>query len=309
MDYGDILSRAWRIIWKHKVLWIFGILAGCTQAGSSTSSNSGARFAIEENGRFTRLFQNMDRNVLILAIVAAVILLVVLWLAAIFLGTIGRIGVIRGTALAEAGADKLIFGELFSSSMAYFWRVLGLSLLVWVISAIAFLILGLPLIICTLGIGTLCVVPVGWFIQLVVEQASNAIVLENVGLLDGLRRGWDLVTKNLGSFIVLGLILYLGISLIVGFILGLPLLVAIGPILAGAVAREAFNSNMALPAGLLLFAVCFVAYLPVLLVLSGILRTYISSAWTLTYLRLTGRPAAVEPVPPVEPPEPVPSPL
>ena len=30
MDYGEVLSRAWRIIWKHKVLWIFGIMAGCT---------------------------------------------------------------------------------------------------------------------------------------------------------------------------------------------------------------------------------------------------------------------------------------
>jgi hypothetical protein len=37
-----------------------------------------------------------------------------------------------------------------------------------------------------------------------------------------------------------------------------------------------------------------VLYLPVLLVLSGILRAYIGSAWTLTYLRLTGR----TPVPP-----------
>jgi len=30
MDYGNVLSRAWQIIWKHKVLWIFGILAAAT---------------------------------------------------------------------------------------------------------------------------------------------------------------------------------------------------------------------------------------------------------------------------------------
>jgi hypothetical protein len=38
----------------------------------------------------------------------------------------------------------------------------------------------------------------------------------------------------------------------------------------------------------LIAALCFVAYLPILLILSGALRSYIESAWTLTFLRLTG---------------------
>jgi hypothetical protein len=25
-DFGEVLSRAWQITWKHKVLWIIGIL-------------------------------------------------------------------------------------------------------------------------------------------------------------------------------------------------------------------------------------------------------------------------------------------
>jgi hypothetical protein len=36
MDYGEVLTRAWQIIWKHKVLWIFGIFAGCSGQGGST---------------------------------------------------------------------------------------------------------------------------------------------------------------------------------------------------------------------------------------------------------------------------------
>jgi hypothetical protein len=27
-DIGEVLSRAWQITWKHKVLWIIGILYG-----------------------------------------------------------------------------------------------------------------------------------------------------------------------------------------------------------------------------------------------------------------------------------------
>ena len=40
MNYGEVLSSAWKTIWKHKVLWIFGILAGLG-AGSGGGSASG----------------------------------------------------------------------------------------------------------------------------------------------------------------------------------------------------------------------------------------------------------------------------
>ena len=40
--------------------------------------------------------------------------------------------------------------------------------------------------------------------------------------------------------------------------------------------------------GLLIAGLCFILYLPVFIVLNGILRGYIESAWTLTFMRLTG---------------------
>ena len=32
-NFGEVLTRAWQIIWKHRVLWIFGILASCGRGG------------------------------------------------------------------------------------------------------------------------------------------------------------------------------------------------------------------------------------------------------------------------------------
>ena len=40
-NFGEVLTRAWQIIWKHKVLWIFGILASCARGGGGGSSGGG----------------------------------------------------------------------------------------------------------------------------------------------------------------------------------------------------------------------------------------------------------------------------
>jgi hypothetical protein len=76
-------------------------------------------------------------------------------------------------------------------------------------------------------------------------------------------------------------------------IVALPLVLVVVPAIIGAAA----GTDQALSGGLLTAGLCFLAYLPVLLVLSGILRAYIDTAWTLTYMRLTNKQVA----PPLEP--------
>lgn len=49
MDFGEVLTRAWRIVWKFKILWIFGIFASCgTHNGGSF--NGGGSSGYETNG-------------------------------------------------------------------------------------------------------------------------------------------------------------------------------------------------------------------------------------------------------------------
>lgn len=44
MDFGLLFSRAWKITWNHKALWIFGILASCASGGTGGSPNTGFNF-------------------------------------------------------------------------------------------------------------------------------------------------------------------------------------------------------------------------------------------------------------------------
>ena len=292
-NFGEVLTRAWQIIWKHKVLWIFGVFAACSRGNGGGSGGGGGGGGTGPGGQpfpqlqqtFEQIGQWINENPWI--VVVFVLLALVLFVLAIFLGTIGRIGLIRGTYQAERGAERLIFGELFSGSMPYFWRVFGLSLLI----GLAFLLLLLPLIlfgVLTAGIGLVCLIPlicilipVGFAVSVIIEQANAAIVLEDLGVQAGLRKGWDVVRNNIGPMIALGLILLIGAA-VVGFVFAIPIFVSVVPLIVGAASN---NTNP-----IWIAVACCALYLPVLIVLNGILTAYIQTVWALAYMRLTAVP-------------------
>jgi hypothetical protein len=290
-NFSEVLTRAWQIIWKHKVLWIFGILAGCGQGGGGGGGGGGGSgFSNGNQQQFGELERMMERfsdwisrNLWVVAVL--VLVMIILIVLAVFLGTIGRIGLIRGTYQAEQGAESLVFGELFSGSMPYFWRVFGLSFLV----GLAFLLLMLPLVafgVLTAGIGFACLlplfcllIPVGLVVNIIIEQSNAAIVLENISIADGFKRGWNIVKTNVGPVLIMAIILAV-IGFVVGLVIALPVIIAVFPLVFGLAGGE---TNMLWVAG-----ICCAIYFPILLVLSGIMTSFIQSAWTLTYLRLTG---------------------
>ncbi|MEO8355147.1 MAG: hypothetical protein ABI621_04475 [Chloroflexota bacterium] len=326
-NFGEVLSRAWQIIWKHKVLWIFGILASCTRSGSNFNSNSNWReggdggFGGTPNfpPQLQRLIETISENMAaFIAITVAVIC--IFWIVAIFLGTIGKIGLIRGTWQAERVTGNLIFGQLFSESMPYFWRMFGLSLImglpflvliaVLVAGGVAFgvalnqggsntaALAGL-LALVPLFIGCMCLlIPVGFVINMIVRQAQNAIVLEEASVLPSISRGWDIFRTNLGPIIVMAIILTV-IGLVAGFIIALPVLVVVIPATIAFVVGNAQNWTPMIVAGALL---CL--YIPISMLINGILVAYTESVWTLTYMRLTRKPDVNDIMAPATPPAP-----
>ena len=300
MDYGYVLKRAWEIIWKFKVLWIFGILASCGQATGSSWSNSGYRFSSQKTELFPRIerfFTQPDPAIIALMVGLGIFFFLVLIVIFILLGTIGRVGMIRGAMKAEQGAERLTFGELWRDGLKYFWRVFGLNLLVGVIIFITILALFIPGVILTgltFGLLLLCCIPLMclfipamWAVAVVIEQANIALVVENLGIIDAIKHGWQVVRNNIGNMVVMSLILILGVGLLGSIVIGLPFIIISAPAFIGAFSGTAD----ALRNGMLISGLLFLVYLPVLLLLSGVLRSYTSSAWTLTYLRLTAQPS------------------
>jgi hypothetical protein len=310
-NFGEVLTKAWQHIWKHKVLWIFGIFAGFARGGGGGSGNSNyspgsnedmpffgrqAERALEQAGAYLQ-----DHWWVILLAIAALALIGFIFYA---LGIIGRIGIIKGTALAETGVERIVFAEVWSESLPYFGRVFGINFL---IGLAIFAVVFIPIILlAALAVGAagpmaasaglllcfvpiLCLlVPIGWVVTVVIEQAQAAIVLEDLSMTDGLKRGWQIAKSNAAPIIIMALILGIGGG-IAGAIVSLPLILAAVPVILGmGTLRESLTP--------LYFALaCCAVYMPILIFLNGVLTAYIQSAWALTYMRLA-QPKAEAPV-------------
>jgi hypothetical protein len=310
MNFGEILTKAWKIIWKFKVLWIFGILSSCGQGGGGNGGgggNTGVQFSgrdpdIPPNLRhffynLENFFDNIQGWQIAAMVIGLILFFLILGLILSAISTVGRIGLIQGTVEAEGGVERMTFGELFNSGKPYFWRVFGFNFLAGFAIFIIVLLLLIPLIAMTaltFGVMLICLipficllVPVGWLVSIIFEQVNIAIVVEDLNIIEGLKRGWEVFRENIGNMVVMGLILGIG-GFIVGLILAVPMFMITIPLVIGVIGGSAYSSDFLFGGGIAVAILCILAYLPVILVLGGILEAYIKTAWTLTYLQLTG---------------------
>jgi hypothetical protein len=322
--YGEVLSKAWKTIWKHKVLWIFGFLAGCGVGGGAGSGRSNFDFSKltgtggqggnnpqipstlppEVEVFITQLTQSLVQVpgwfwLLLLAIFFLVIILVVV------LSTTGRAGLVLGTWESEEGVEKLPFGQLFEESLGYFWRVFFLGLVIGLIGFAILLVMALPLLftVTTKGVSALCfiplcciVVPILWLLNVWQEQAVVAAVGEDLSFAQSLSGSWALVRRNLALYLIMSLILGIG-SLVASFIVALPLFIILWPLITGMMSPDA----QGLGNGLLFSGIALLCYMPVLIVFNSILKAYMGVAWTLTYRWITMPPKLTEEI--INPPQ------
>jgi hypothetical protein len=297
MDFGDILKRTWDITWKFKGLWVLGILAGCSgRSGGGSSGNASNSINYQGSGsswpQFERFVNSIDPSVWIaigIALVCLVLLLVVVFLV---LGIIGQAGLIHGFDRADEG-ELVTLSSAFRGGVPYFWRLFGLQLLLMVLGILVAIVVVAGIVvwsIVTLGIGLLCLIPLlcalipaAVALGVYIQMTQVAIVVESLDVFGGFRRAWEVVKMQPGAVIVMALILVLGGAL-VGLLITLPLLALVIPVVTGFLV----NTDASIGVGVGLAVLGFLVYLPVLIVLNGILQTYIQGAWTITYRRIIG---------------------
>ena len=110
-------------------------------------------------------------------------------------------------------------------------------------------------------------------------------MLEDKSILDGFKRGWEVLTKNLGPILIIWLITVV-IGIVAAIVIALPLLVVMVPLVIAFIANMN-NPNFSYTPWLVAFVCIICAYTPIAWLFNGIVMTYLQSVWTLTYLRIT----------------------
>jgi len=296
MDISAIFKRAWEITWKHKGLWVLGILANCSSGSSQTSSNVSRMPQYNvSGGEFPQIdhwLQSVPEGTWIaigIAVIGGLILLaLIFWM----LAAIGNGGLIAGFQMAETG-ETVTLASAFQQGFSYFWKLLAIQLILGLATLVVFVPVifgGALMTVLTFGIALLCLIPLiclliplGIALSIYTLLTQIALIVEELDIVAAFKRAWDVFRSNLGEVIVMGLILGVG-GFIVGLILAIPFILMVLPFITGLVV----NTETSTVAGLSLTLVGILFYIPVLLLASGIMRTFITGSWTLTYRSLIG---------------------
>ncbi len=310
LDFFDVIKRAWQITWKNKFLWVFGFIIALGAGGSNFSNTSNYSFSGNEGSSVPAGAAGFAETYLVLIlIVAAVFMLfgLVLWILSI-LATGGLVGAAAKIERGETTSLK----DGFKIGAKYFWRVLGLNLLVGLIIFCLVIVVIVPLIIIIAVMassgndgsgavaGLICLIPVLIFailllalvaavLSLIAIYATRYIVLENGRVFASLSNGWRLMRRRFAATFLMFLLVML-ISALVGFVFAIPGLLIGIPVVVTLLSGIAAKN----------FIVVFLAFIGIIFLvlvmsfLEGVLETYRSVVWTLTFMRISGGEADAE---------------
>lgn len=289
-DLGEVLTRAWQITWKHRVLWVFAMLPMLPFVlflplilyfFLSPDFQSRAPVFFE------------DPNLIILFFGGTLFLAAISFVLQIFSNSATTAGIFQ----VEAGKGRVSFPEIAQGGRAYFWRMLGAILLVSIGMMAFFAVFSacLSLIgLVTFGIGSmlgqLLFLPAAMAAYALLEQTQAAVVVDSLNPVDAITRAWELMQENITSYALITVILYFGLTIfssIASVPLMAPLLLAVFNRFSG----ELSNSPM-----LWIGVLCFAAFVPVYFVLQAAALLFTKSAFMITYLRLT-RSSKLQPLP------------
>ena len=310
MDYGRVLSRAWQITWRWKILWILGLLASL----GSGSGGSGFNYTFGGDGNGSGQWPGhqvrpeqvgLIMAIIIVVVIVAILVGIALWVLSIM----ARGGLVAGVQqIEDEGTTSL--RSAWRVGVSRFWTLFGidvLTVLPIVVLVLAMVTMGMvsffslaagagssepaaiiggiaPWLVC--GIPLCCgMIIVGWVLGLIKIYADRAAILEGLGWIDAFKRGWQVLKTNIGPTLIFWLIF-----LVIGFVIGA---IVFGGVLALAMPIIALFTTTDVGAWILV-PICGGGLIGIILgaLLGSVVETFTSATWTLAYRQLTAQPSA-----------------
>lgn len=284
-DFGDVLSRAWQITWKHKVLWAISLLPFLI---SLLFLPVWLVLVFQRNFDIDRLSSWMQNPVIVSFVI---IIYLVVFIASIFLQIVSRASVTLGIYRAETVLQPVTFMDLLKNGFQYFWRILAISFLVGagiMVVFFGFFAFLAALSVVTMGFAALCIqpliiliIPLIWLVMTFMEQSESAIIADGMNAMEALRQAYELIKSNIWKYVLITVIIYVGMGTLTSLILFPFMIPMFFFMMRNLDAGMDFNNMLQMQ------AVFGIVILPLMAVVQGFSLTYMKSAMMLVYLRLT----------------------
>ncbi|HQF62660.1 MAG TPA: hypothetical protein PLT26_09185 [Anaerolineaceae bacterium] len=288
MNVGEIFTRAWEIIWKHKVLFLLGLIMSLASGGSSSYRSSSSDFFNNQGNQpeifggqlpDAHSFEAMLESIPVygwVLIGLAVLALIVLF---IYLNLSATAAFNRGAWRADMlNVEQLSFGQLWREGQPYLLRLFLFGLLGFFISLAATLVLSLHMVFLIIANLVCLALPfclvffLGLiFLGLILNLGMIGIVAENLGVIDALKRAWGMLLDHWGHLILISIIQFL---ISTGFLIVFGL-----PFVGYYIATQGFVTAE-LSTGLIVVAVI---YGLIFFLASSALTTYVQTTWVVAY--------------------------
>lgn len=280
-DYGNVLTRAWQITWRHKAIWMLVILSILP---------SFLLFPLF----FLPIFLLTDSGESavpgLVLFVLLLIAFIIVMMASYIVGAVASSSVTLGIVRAERGTGSLRLMDLLRDGLAYFWRILAIMLIVGLMLSLLFSIFSLIsvfLILVTIGVAAICTQPLMilltplMFLMIgFMEAANTAVIADGMNAMDAIRRAWQIVRANIWKYVLITLIVYFGTSILTSFIM-VPFML---PVFVVPFLLDGSDAGAQLLIAVAIVFAC--TFFPLMILVSSVTGTYMKTALDLTYLRL-----------------------
>lgn len=312
MDYGKVVSRGWQIVWGNKYLILLGFLAAL---GSGGVGNSTVNYNIGDEDLSPRFYGDVERffervwPILAAVVCLLLVVAVVLWLVRLA----AQAGLIGAADRIDAG-EKVSLGEAVGMGTGKLGRMVGLnvvmfgpfSLLGLVAAGLGVAVAGAAIaadasgsvgdaevLVGSLGLLLVCVgllacllVPLILVVNFIYPFAQRGIVLHDLGVIDGVRHGWQVLRQNFVQILLLALI-FLILSLIVGAVT-VAILLPLGFLAFVPTLLELFREGGSPSAGSIILLACGGVVMAVVgALINSVLVALRSATFTVAYREFT----------------------
>ncbi len=306
MDYMETLRRGWRLTWNNKWLWLLGFLAALGGGGGSGYSQSNYQFGSQDFGNVTPQFGAALAGGVLALVCVFFIVGILLWLVSLA----AKGGLITSVAELDRG-ESSSFGKAFRQGWRKVLPLVGMTILLFAVVIILAVVIGavfagtivgaiaaaegsdggqgLGAIFGSLGIGLLCLlcllIPLSIILSLIYPFAYRGMMLRDLGVMDAIRHGWQVLRQHAAHIFILGVI-FLVVNIVIGLIGGaivglLGLTTGIFPVLFSG-GQATTSQWVAAGLGLLAMVIIFS-------IISAVITAWRSATFTLAYQQWTGK--------------------